>query len=376
MQARLKQESVCWKRVKGNVMRIVQALPTLCFGDAVGNDTIALKAIIAERGYKTQIYAENIDPRLPQGTAALANELPVLDRDDIIIYHEAIGWDFVYEIQKIKCRKVMIYHNITPPNFFIQYDSISALMCKNGYDQLQNLTKSFDMILSDSAYNRQNLLDMGFTAPNHVLPILIPFEDYKKTPSANILTKYKGDGYTNVLFVGRVVPNKCQHDVIAAFNEYQKHFNPKSRLFIVGSFMESYSNLLMEYTKELGAENVVFTGHTKFDEILAYYHLADLFLCQSEHEGFCVPLVEAMFFNKPIVAYDSSAIGWTLGGSGFLMKEKNPLETAAVMNRILTDSELKETILANQRERLEDFQYDKVKTLFWKYMDDFIEAGK
>ena len=140
-------------------MRIVQALPTLCFGDAVGNDTIALKAIIAERGYKTQIYAGEIGPRLPQGTAALANELPVLDRDDIIIYHEAIGWDFVYEIQKIKCRKVMIYHNITPPNFFIQYDSISALLCKNGYDQLQNLTKSFDMILSDSAYNRQNLLD-------------------------------------------------------------------------------------------------------------------------------------------------------------------------------------------------------------------------
>lgn len=357
-------------------MRIFQVLPTLSFGDAVGNDTIALKTIIAERGYKTQIYAENIDPRLPEGAAVSADKLPALNREDIIIYHEAIGCDLAYEVQKQKCRKVMIYHNITPPSFFIQYDSNSAILCKNGYEQLQNLSKSFDMILSDSAYNRQGLLDIGFEAPNYVLPILIPFVDYNKEPSEKIIKKYGYDGYTNILFVGRVVPNKCQHDVIAAFNEYQKHFNPKSRLFIVGSFMESYSNQLMEYTRKLGTKNVVFTGHTKFDEILAYYHLGDLFLCQSEHEGFCVPLVEAMCFDVPIVAYDSSAIGETLGGSGFLLKEKDPLFTAGIMNRILTDVALREMIVENQRERLRDFQYEKIKSLFWKYMDEFIGAKK
>ena len=206
--------------------------------------------------------------------------------------------------------------------------------------------------------------------------ILIPFDDYKKKPSEKILSKYKDDGYTNIIFVGRVVPNKCQEDVIGSFNEYQKHFNPRSRLFIVGTFMETYFNRLKEYTERLGVKNVAFTGHCPFDEILAYYRLADLFLCQSEHEGFCVPLAEAMCFDVPVVAYDSSAIAETLGGSGFLLKEKDPLLTAGVMNRILTDSALRETIVENQRERLQDFQYDKVKALFWKYMDEFIEGKR
>ena len=355
-------------------MKIIQVLPSLAFGDAVGNDTRALKRIISENGYKTQIYAIGIDSKLPIGTAQPASDIPKLDKNDIIIYHEAIGCDLAYEIQKQDCRKVMIYHNITPAEFFREYDNNVFYACKEGYKQLKNLTGAFDMILSDSAYNRQNLLDMGFTAPNHVLPILIPFDDYKKKPSEKILSKYKADGYTNIIFVGRVVPNKCQEDVFGSFNEYQKHFNPRSRLFIVGTFMETYFNRLKEDTERLGVKNVVFTGHCPFDEILAYYHLADLFLCQSEHEGFCVPLVEAMCFDVPIVAYDSSAIAETLGGSGFLLKEKDPLLTAGVMNRILTASPLRETIVENQRERLQDFQYDKVKALFWKYMDEFIEG--
>ena len=337
-------------------MRILQVLPALTVGDAVGNDARALKAIISERGFKTQIYANHIDFKLPNGTVLPASKIPVVNKNDIIIYHEAIGCDLADKIQSLDCRKVMIYHNITPAKFFKGYDKDSFNNCKEGYRQLKKLEDSFDMILSDSAYNRQNLVDMGFKAPNYVLPILIPFDDYKKTPSANTLAKYRGDGYTNIIFVGRVVPNKCQEDVIATFNEYQKYFNHKSRLFIVGTFMETYFNRLKEYIEKLGAKNVILTGFCQFDEILAYYHLADLFLCQSEHEGFCVPLVEAMCFDVPVVAYDSSAIGETLGGSGFLLKEKNPLVTAGVMDRILTDDALRQTIIENQRERLADFQ--------------------
>ena len=359
-------------------MKIIQLLPTISFGDAVGNDTIALKKLISEHGYKTEIYAENIDPRLPKETALPFTEICSLTKDDILIFHESVGTDLNYWIQEQECRKMMIYHNITPPEFFKHYNTSCVTWCNRGYDEVKKLRETFGMVLADSAYNRQNLIDMGYTCPIHVLPILIPFDDYKKPPSKKTISKYKNDGFTNIIFVGRIAPNKCQQDVIAAFHDYQKYFNEKSRLFIVGNSagFENYETQLKEYTAKLGTKNVIFTGHIKFDEILAYYYLSDLFLCQSEHEGFCVPLVEAMFFNKPIVAYDSSAIGWTLGGSGFLMKEKNPLETAAVMNRILTDSELKETILANQRERLGDFQYDKVKALFWKYMDDFIGNAK
>lgn len=357
-------------------MKIIQILPTLAFGDAVGNDACALKQIICEKGFESQIYVQNIDPRMPKGSALPFDKIPNLSNDDIIIYHEAIACDLISWIQEQNCRKVMIYHNITPPFFFKGYDDSAFYGCQRGYDELKKLTKTFDMILSDSAYNRQNLIDMGFDVTNHVLPILIPFDDYNKKPAPKILEKYSDDGYINIIFVGRVVPNKCQHDVIAAFNEYQKYFNPLSRLFIVGSLMDVYSNRLKDYTRRLGVKNVVFTGHCPFDEILAYYHLADAFLCQSDHEGFCVPLVEAMCFDVPIVAYDSSAIGETLGGSGFLLKEKNPLLTAGVINRIATDEGVRKTIVDNQRERLKDFQYEKVKSLFWKYMDDFIGMKK
>ena len=353
-------------------MKIVQVLPTISYGDAVGNDAIAIKRLIEERGLETQIYAESIDPRLPAGTALPVSEIPLFSKEDIIIFHESVGTDLNTWIQAQGCRKVMVYHNITPPEFFLRYDEhLAAGYCRSGLEQVQKLTGAFEMVLSDSAFNRQNLLDMGFACPNHVLPILIPFDDYKEPPSQAVIEKYSGDGFINIIFVGRVAPNKCQEDVISAFSEYQHHYNAKSRLFVVGRHGGRYIECLQRYTKQLGARNVVFTGHCRFDEILAYYHLADLFLCQSEHEGFCVPLVEAMYFDVPIVAYDSSAVGETLGGSGFLLKEKNPLVTAGVMDRILSDDALRRTIIGNQRERLADFQYGRVKELFWKYMDCF-----
>ena len=156
---------------------------------------------------------------------------------------------------------------------------------------------------------------MGYTCPIDVCPILIPFSDYEKEPDRRVLRRYKGDGKTNLLFVGRIAPNKKQENVIRAFYFYHKYYSPDSRLFLVGSWsgMESYYERLCDYVKALGiAEHVVFTGHIRFDEILAYYHLADVFLCMSEHEGFCVPLVEAMYFHVPIVAYSCAAVPDTL----------------------------------------------------------------
>ena len=129
--------------------------------------------------------------------------------------------------------------------------------------------------------------------------------------------KLYDDDYVNILFTGRVVPNKKQEDVIEAFYYYKRFIQPKSRLILVGSFagIDKYHDQLEAYVNKLGLEDVIFTGQIKFDEILAYYQLADLFLCMSEHEGFCVPIVEAMYFNVPVIARDTSAIAWTLAGS-------------------------------------------------------------
>lgn len=354
-------------------MKIYQLLPTLSFGDAVSNDTLALEKVISKMGYKTEIFAESIDPRLPKGSAKFVEKLPKLNDKDIIIYHLSTGTKLNYKMGELRCRKIVVYHNITPPSFFEEYSVKSAQLCQSGLEGASYLADKVDYCLAVSEYNKRDLIAMGYQCPIDVLPILIPFEDYEKTPSQKVINQYS-DGYTNILFTGRIAPNKKQEDVIRAFYNYKKFYNPKSRLILIGSHngMERYYHRLKSYVNALELEDVIFPGHIKFDEILAYYKVADVFLCQSEHEGFCVPLVEAMYFDVPVIAYDSSAICDTLGNGGFQLKQKNPVETAGVINRVVTDSALRQQIIKHQRERLKDFDNQVVGQQFQNYLEKFI----
>lgn len=354
-------------------MRIVQLLPTLSFGDAIGNDTVALKKAISDMGYISEIYAENIDKRLPSDTAKNISRLKDLKKDDVLIYHKSTGTDLTFKIQGFQCRKIMIYHNITPPEFFRPYSTAAASLTEYGYKGVEHLRDKVDYCLADSTYNKSELLRMGYTCPIDVLPILIRFEDYKQSPAKGIMSRY-GDGKRNLIFVGRIAPNKKQENVIRAFYQY-KRLDPDSRLILVGSYtgMENYYERLVKYAGALGLkDDIVFTGHIKFNEILAYYRLADVFVCMSEHEGFCVPLAEAMFFDVPIIAYDTSAIGDTLGGSGILLDSNDPVFAAGVIRRVLTDELLKKQIIEGQRRRLEDFSYERIRDIFEKQLKDFI----
>lgn len=357
-------------------MKIIQVLTTLSFGDAVGNDTVALKKVLEELGYSTGIFAENIDTRLPEGLVTPISELPELRRDDVVIYHLSTGTELNYQFADYPCRKLVIYHNVTPPHFLAPYNQEKARQCQYGLSGAKYLADKVDYCLPVSDFNRRDLAEMGYRCPMDVLPILIPFSDYEKEPSQKVLAKYRERIGANLLFTGRIAPNKCQEDVIAAFAAYKKNYDPDARLFFVGAWqgMEDYYARLLAYTKALDLTDVIFTGHIPFDEILAYYRLADVFVCASEHEGFCVPLVEAMYFDVPIVAYDSSAIADTLGGSGLLLPEKTPLLMAGAISRILTDSELKERILENQRSRLQDFSHAKIKKMFQNYLENFLAS--
>lgn len=355
-------------------MKIIQVLPTLAFGDAVGNDTLALMEVIRELGYETGIYAENIDKRLVGGLVKPIYKMPYLRENDIMIYHMSIGTEFNYHISEYKCKKMMIYHNVTPPEFVEPFNSFIAEACRVGRQDVKYLSDKFDYCLADSEYNKQELIQMGYKCKIDVLPILIPFEDYLKAPSKKVLRRYKDD-YVNILFTGRIAPNKKQEDLIKTFYYYKKFINPKSRLILVGSYngMENYYNSLKYYVGRLDLDDVRFTGHIKFDEILAYYKLADVFLCMSEHEGFCVPLAEAMQFEIPIVAYDSSAISGTLGGGGLLLKEKDYKVAAEMINKVVTDKTLKEKVINNQNIRLKDFAHDAIKQQFINYLNEFIK---
>lgn len=353
--------------------RIIQLTPTISYGDAVSNDVFAMADILTKRGYNNLIVA--------YGASKKVEDRVILVQDfksnpgDIFIYHMAIGSGLSeYVINaKVKC-KIMVYHNITPAHFFKGIPN-AQIGCISGRAQLSDLVDHIDFAICDSDYNKEELDILGYK--NTVtLPIIFDDSDYKNTvPSEKLLKKYKDDGYTNILFVGRIAPNKKQEDVISSFHVYNKYINPKSRLILVGSStsMENYKESLEDFIKEHNIENVIFPGHISFADILAYYKLADVFLCQSEHEGFCVPLLEAMVFDVPIIAYSSSAIPYTLGNSGIMFKQKDHRIVAELINLVVTDKEFREKIIEGQRKRLADFEINKVKAEFMDLIGPYID---
>ncbi len=342
-------------------MRIVQMLPTLAYGDAIGNNVIAIKYALESAGYNTAIYAENIDKRIPARTCDKIDKFTDSE-DTLILYHLSTGTELNEKIKKLKAKIVIIYHNVTPPEFWHKYDYNQEKRCADGVDSVRRLADTPVYCLADSAFNKSELIRLDYKCPVDVLPILIRFSDYDKTPDQATVDKYS-DGYTNIVFTGRVAPNKKQEDLITAFYYYHTYVNPKSRLIIAGAYQNSdvYFRKLEAYRNELGLDDVIFTGHISFDQILAIYKTASLFVCLSEHEGFCVPLVEAMYFGIPIIAFDSTAIGETLGGSGLLLKDKDPKTVSEAINLIATDAGLRQKLIAGEKERLAFFDNDRIK---------------
>ena len=344
-------------------MKIIQLLPTMSFGDAVSNDTLAIRQMIREMGIETENYAENIDDRLPAGSVKPMREMPELEDEDLLIYHGSTGDPLNMWVPRLGGRKVMRYHNITPPEFFRGYNEQAVARAMSGLQEMQLIARAFPYGIADSDFNRQDMRRLGFKCPIDVCPIVIPLEDYDREPDKDVLKKYQGDGIMNLLFVGRIASNKKQENVIRAFRHYRKYYNPKSRLFLVGSStgMESYLGRLKKYVKALGIEDgVVFPGQISFRAILAYYRLADVFVCMSEHEGFCVPVVEAMYFGKPIVALRAAAVPGTLGKAGLLLEDAEPGVAAAAIDRVVKDKELQEGLRKEREKQLRKFTYEVV----------------
>lgn len=353
-------------------MRIVQILPVLAFGDAIGNHTLALADALTRHGYHNCIYADVLDGRVSGKNIYEYTEY-VQQPGDMILYHMSTNSGLNRGICEYPCTKLMIYHNITPGHFFHGFHEQAEKGCMEAREDLAWMADKVDGCVSDSLYNQKELEELGYKCPMTDIPILIPFHDYEKVPDENIIAQYGEDGYTNILFVGRVVPNKKQEDIIEAFYYYQKYYNAKSRLILVGSFagIDRYVESLELYADRIGVENVIFTGQISFASILAFYRVADVFLCMSEHEGFCVPLVEAMFFRVPMIAYRSTAIGDTMGEGGILLDEKNPLETAGMIHYLTTHPQLREKIRVNQAACLERFAHDRVENAYMKFIDRF-----
>ena len=185
-------------------MKVLQLLPTLAMGDAIGNDVRALDKVIRGMGYQTGIYAEVIDGRLPEGTAQQVEKMPRLSGEDVILYHMSTGSELNFSLEKYPCRKLMVFHNITPPRFFKGYNEAAMESAEYGMRGLCHLADKVDGCMADSAYNGDVLRELNYRCPITVRPILIPFADYAKTPDQSVMEHYQDDGYTNFIFVGRV----------------------------------------------------------------------------------------------------------------------------------------------------------------------------
>lgn len=344
--------------------RIIQLVSSLNFGDAVGNEVMAYKKMFEEAGYTTQIFAETIQKKIEAGTAYPIRFIPELKEKDIVIYHFSSQCGLFEYVKKTKAKVVLRYHNITPPSFFKGYDENAEKATAVGLKQVAELKDYVDYCLPVSEFNKQDLLKMGYQCEMKVIPILIRFTDYEQEPSRNVIEKYS-DGRKNILFVGRMAPNKKVEDVISCFHEYKKQYDAEARLFLVGSYNEEdkYYKMLKKHIAKLGVENVIFPGHIPFADILAYYKIADVFLCMSEHEGFCVPLVEAMYFGVPIVAYRSCAVPDTMGNSGIILNTKDYYKVAESISMAMSE---KSKIIASEKERLLCFDKKLIGSMLCK----------
>lgn len=355
-------------------MRVFQLMPTIAAGDAVSNDAVAIGKVLKNMGFKTGIFAENVDKHLPSGTASHISKMPKLTSDDTVLYHLSVGSELNFTVGNSKAKKGIIYHNITPSYFFRPYNADLTELLDAGRKGAAFLADKADFCMADSEYNKKELTDLGYKCEIAVRPVLIPFTNYNSRPDPDVLKQYDSDGYVNFLFVGRVAPNKKLEDVIRTFYCYKKYVSTKARLIFVGSWQgtELYYKRLLRYIDALELDDVIFTGHISFAKLIAYYQVANIFLCMSEHEGFCVPLLEAMYFGVPIVAYNACAVPDTLGDAGILLEDKDPLTAAFAVDRVLSDTVLRRELIGRGRKRQQDFAYNTVKNKFEEQLRGFL----
>lgn len=328
--------------------RVHQVLAALSYGDAIGNEALAIQKQLRAAGFESDIFAEGVHPRMAHLARPLWEYASVSSPETVALFHFSIGSAAGRLVFHARDRLVAIYHNITPAHFFLGFHPHLAGLCYHGRRELAAFAPRTELGLGDSEYNRRELEAAGFQRTG-VLPIVLDLDVYAAPPSPVTRALYE-DGRTNILFVGRMIPNKKIDDLIRVFAAYQKLFNPRSRLILAGDHRghERYFTRLDELVRELRLDEVVFTGHVEHDELMACYAVSDLFLCLSEHEGFGVPLQEAMVFGLPVVAYDAGAVAETLRGGGILLADKEPMAVAALVDRVLTDDALRGSVLATQ----------------------------
>ena len=330
-----------------------QFLPSLAPRDAIGAHTLAMQRVLRNAGIESDISAGETHREL---RAHARSYKEWRGGDAILMYHAAIGCALGDWMASRAETVVLDYHNITPPEYFETWAPETGLLLAQGRSQLARLAPMAAVGLADSAYNAHELSALG-CARTAVIPIFIDPSQWGTVDTAARDALRASKRGADWLFVGRVAANKAHHDLLCSFAMYCKVFDPHARLWIVGGISSGeYWHALHRLAAHLGIEErVTFAGSVSDGELGAYYDAADVFVCVSDHEGFCVPLVEAMWWGVPVVAFGSTAIPGTMLDAGVVLDHKQPAVVAAAVARVIEDAALRDRCIEAGKRRVGEF---------------------
>lgn len=343
-------------------MIINQWVPAAHRGDAVGDSARRVRSLLRRKGHTSEIYALTIDDDLRGEIRPFAD--PAARRGDVTLLHFAVPSPMSEALASLGGGRVLQYHNITPGHFFAPFDAGIFRIATLGRQELARLAGRVDLALGDSEYNRQELTAMGFERTG-VMPIAVDTGRIANAPPRPALAEALDDGLNNILFVGRVAPNKKLEDHLRLAEHYKRYVDAHYRFIFVGrsdavpGYYASLRTLMLQY--ELPTDRFIFTGAVPDEELATYYRTARAYLSLSEHEGFAVPLVEAMAADVPILAYAAAAVPETLGGAGLCFSPKDLEYAAELLGLLVYDDEVRAAVIAGQRRRLAAFTEVRVE---------------
>lgn len=337
-------------------MHVHQWIPAAHRGDAIGDSARRVRHLLRGMGHESDIFSLTVDDDLRHDIRPFSD--PASRNGDVTIFHFALPSPMSAAFAALPHGRVLQYHNVTPARFFAPYAPSLFRLASIARDELTGLAPVTDLALGDSAYNRHELDEIGF-ARTGVMPIAVDTDRLTRAPRQPVLEEILDDGLVNFLFVGRIAPNKKIEDHIRLAEQYKRYIDAYYRFIFVGRYdvvpryYAAIRALLDEY--KMLEDRFIFTGPVPDAELAAYYRASSVYVSLSEHEGFCVPLVEAMAMDVPVLAYSATAVPDTLGGAGVQFAPKD-LEYAAELLGMLTfEDSPREEVLAGQRRRLQEF---------------------
>jgi L-malate glycosyltransferase len=345
-------------------MIVNQWVPAAHKGDAIGDSARRVRALLRELGHQSDLYAMTIDDDLR------GDVIPWTDagatRGDLTIFHFALVSPMTAAFARLTSGRVLQYHNVTPAHFFAGYDAAIFRLAMLGREDLKSLVGHTDLAFGDSEYNRQELESLGFTNTG-VFPIAVDTGRITGAPRRPALeTVLAEEGWRNFLFVGRIVPNKKIEDHIKLAEHYKRYVDEQYRFIFVGKtdatpkYFAAIQAMLERYRMPAG--RFIFTGPVPDDDLATYYRTASAYISLSEHEGFCVPLLEAMAADVPVLAYAAAAVPDTLGGAGVQFAPKDLEHAAELLGELAYNDTLRAQVIAGQRRRLADFGDERIRS--------------